>query len=62
MLTTVSSLLVLNASATNVGARIVDALPITEYLVLAVAQTGPLDSQTAESAPSVPTETWSGMF
>ncbi|KAG8216107.1 hypothetical protein J3R82DRAFT_8110 [Butyriboletus roseoflavus] len=51
----VGSLLVLNASDTNGGVRAVDALPITEHLALAVAQTGSLDSQMAE----IPTETWS---
>ena len=55
------SLLVLNAPTTNGVLRVVDALPITEYLTLAVAQTGPINSSTAESGPSGPTEAWSGM-
>lgn len=48
-----SSLFVLIASPTNVGVSVIDALPITEHLALAVAQVGPLDSQTTESSPSV---------
>ncbi|KAH0831235.1 DNase I-like protein [Lanmaoa asiatica] len=57
--TEVGSLFVLNASVTNDDLRVVDALPITEYLALTVAQTGPLVSQTTESDPGVPTESWS---
>ncbi|KAF8128623.1 DNase I-like protein [Boletus edulis] len=57
--TEVGSLLVLNATATSGVPKVVDALPITEYLVLAVAQTGPTDLPRAETDPSAPTESWS---
>ncbi|KAF8558670.1 DNase I-like protein [Imleria badia] len=57
--TEVGSLLIFNAPATNGVPRVVDALPITEQLVLGVAQTGPINSPAAENEPGVPTEAWS---
>ncbi|KAG6380241.1 Endonuclease/exonuclease/phosphatase [Boletus reticuloceps] len=57
--TEVGSLLVLNATATSGVLKVVDALPITEHFVLAVAQTDPTDLPRAETDPSAPTESLS---
>ncbi|KAG9308328.1 DNase I-like protein [Chiua virens] len=56
--TELGSLLVCTVSETNSAPKVFDALPITEYLVLAVAQTDPLASHAAKADPSKTRSAW----